>query len=211
MAVLSERWGYDLVLVQDHPYQPRYLDSWTLMTWIAARTGRIRMGSGVLNLALRSPAIVAKSAASLDRLSGGRLVLGIGAGNVWDAVASMGVPRRAPGEAVDALAEAIAVIRATWGTPRPAPAPPSGCDTGGAAAAARRLATGPLPPPRRNAPRPAPGTSHPDRAPRLQAPHAGPGREERRRLDRAARVLPAPPRLAGRQRPDRRGRCRGRP
>jgi len=55
LAVLAERWGYDLVLVQDHPYQPRYLDSWTLMTWIAARTERIRVGSSVLNMALRSP------------------------------------------------------------------------------------------------------------------------------------------------------------
>jgi alkanesulfonate monooxygenase SsuD/methylene tetrahydromethanopterin reductase-like flavin-dependent oxidoreductase (luciferase family) len=64
LAVLSERWGYDLVLVQDHPYQPCYLGSWTLMTWIAARTERIRIGSSVLNMALRSPAIVAKSAAS---------------------------------------------------------------------------------------------------------------------------------------------------
>ena len=87
------------------------------MTWIAARPERIGVGSGVLNMAMRSPAMTAKAAASLDRLSGGRLVLGIGAGNFWDAIASRGVPRRTPSEAVDAFTEAIGVTRATWGTP----------------------------------------------------------------------------------------------
>ncbi len=44
LAVLSEQWGYDLVTVQDHPYHPCYLDSWTLLTWIAARTEQLLVG-----------------------------------------------------------------------------------------------------------------------------------------------------------------------
>ena len=65
LAVLSEKWGYDLVLFQDHPYRPDYLDVWTLMSWVAARTTRIHVAPNVLNMGMRSPPIVAKSAASM--------------------------------------------------------------------------------------------------------------------------------------------------
>ena len=51
-AVLCEQLGYDLVTFQDHPYQPRFLDTWTLLTWVAARTDRIRVSGNVLNLRL---------------------------------------------------------------------------------------------------------------------------------------------------------------
>lgn len=70
--MLSEEWGYDLVMFQDHPYRPDYLDVWTLMSWAAAWTTRIHVAPNVLNMGLRSPVLVAKSAASIDRLTAGR-------------------------------------------------------------------------------------------------------------------------------------------
>ena len=73
LARLSEQLGYDLVTFQDHPYQPRFLDTWTLMTWVAAQTERIRIAANVLNLPMRPPAVLARAAASLDLLSKGPL------------------------------------------------------------------------------------------------------------------------------------------
>lgn len=114
LAVVSERAGYDLVTIQDHPYRSRFLDTWTLLSWIAARTTTVTVAPNVANLPLRGPVILARSAASLDRLSGGRVELGLGSGAFWDAVAANGGPHRSAGEAVTALVDAIAVIRALW-------------------------------------------------------------------------------------------------
>lgn len=116
LAVLSEDAGLDLVTFQDHPYQPSFLDTWTLLSWVAARTERVHLAGNVLNVPLRPPAVLARAAASLDLLSGGRVELGLGAGGFWDAIEGMGMPRLTPGQAVDALDEAIAVIRALWDT-----------------------------------------------------------------------------------------------
>jgi len=111
LAVRSEELGYDLVTFQDHPYQPALLDTWTLLSWGAGRTSRIHLSANVLNLPLRQPAVLARSAISLDQLSGGRLELALGAGAFWDGIAAMGAPQRSPGEAVEALEEGIRVIR----------------------------------------------------------------------------------------------------
>jgi len=121
LAERSEQLGYDLVTFQDHPYQPAYLDTWTLMTWVAARTSRIHLASNVLNLPLRPPAVTARAAASLDLLSAGRFDLGLGAGGFWDAIEAMGGRRLSPGQAVDALDEAIDVIRGIWAEGEQAP------------------------------------------------------------------------------------------
>jgi alkanesulfonate monooxygenase SsuD/methylene tetrahydromethanopterin reductase-like flavin-dependent oxidoreductase (luciferase family) len=114
LAVAAEGAGIDLVTVQDHPYQPAFLDAWTLLSFIAGRTERVQISGNVLNLPLRHPAMLARSAASLDLLTGGRVTMGLGAGFFWDGVAAMGGPHRTPGEGVDALSEAITVIRALW-------------------------------------------------------------------------------------------------
>ena len=70
----------------------------------------------MLNLPLRPPAVVARAAAGLDLLSGGRFDLALGAGAFWDAMVAMGAPRRTPGESITALTEAIDVIRTIWDT-----------------------------------------------------------------------------------------------
>ena len=114
LAELAEALGLDLVAIQDHPYQRRFLDTWTLLTAIGARTRSIRLTPDVASLPMRPPVMLAKSAASLDLITGGRLELGLGAGAFWDAIAGAGGPRRTPKEAVDALVEAIAILRRFW-------------------------------------------------------------------------------------------------
>ena len=116
LARLTEEAGLDLVTFQDHPYQPRFLDTWTLLAWVAAETERATVAPNVLNLPLRPPSVVARAVASLDLLSGGRVALGLGAGAFWEGIEAMGGPRRTPGESVDALGEAIEVLRALWDT-----------------------------------------------------------------------------------------------
>ena len=113
-AVLADRLGFDLVGVQDHPYQRRFFDTWTLLTAIAMRTSRITVFPDVANVPLRPPAMLAKAAASLDILSGGRLELGLGAGGFLEGIKAYGGPVRTPGESVDALEEAMQVIRLLW-------------------------------------------------------------------------------------------------
>ena len=91
------------------------------MSYVAAATTRVRLAGNVLSLPLRNPAVLARSVASLDLLSGGRVELGIGAGAFWAGIGAMGGRRLAPGQAVDALAEAIQVIRQLWDTADPDP------------------------------------------------------------------------------------------
>jgi alkanesulfonate monooxygenase SsuD/methylene tetrahydromethanopterin reductase-like flavin-dependent oxidoreductase (luciferase family) len=114
VAQAVERLGLDYVAVQDHPYQRRFVDTWTLLSMIAATTSRIGLFPDVANLPLRPPAVMAKAAASIDLLSGGRFELGLGAGGFWDAIEAYGGPRRTPGAALAALAEAIEVIHKVW-------------------------------------------------------------------------------------------------
>jgi alkanesulfonate monooxygenase SsuD/methylene tetrahydromethanopterin reductase-like flavin-dependent oxidoreductase (luciferase family) len=118
VAKAADRAGLDLVGIQDHPYQRRFLDTWTLISTLVPITERVRFFPDVANLPLRPPAMLAKAAASLDVLSGGRVEMGLGAGAFWDAVVGMGGPRRTPGEAVHSVEEAIQVMRLVWSDER---------------------------------------------------------------------------------------------
>jgi alkanesulfonate monooxygenase SsuD/methylene tetrahydromethanopterin reductase-like flavin-dependent oxidoreductase (luciferase family) len=113
-VLAAEEAGLDLVAIQDHPYQRRFLDSFSLLAYLAGRASRIRLATDVANLPLRPAAMLAKAAASIDVLSGGRFELGLGAGAQPDRVATMGGAVRQPGEAVEALEEGIEVIRRFW-------------------------------------------------------------------------------------------------
>jgi alkanesulfonate monooxygenase SsuD/methylene tetrahydromethanopterin reductase-like flavin-dependent oxidoreductase (luciferase family) len=113
-AVLAEELGFDLIGIQDHPYQRRFYDTWTLLTAIAMRTERITVFPDVANVPLRPPAMLAKAAASLDILSGGRVELGLGAGGFWEGIKAYDGPTRTPGESVSAVEEAIQVTRLLW-------------------------------------------------------------------------------------------------
>ena len=118
VARAADTAGLDLVGIQDHPYQRRFLDTWTLISTLVPVTEGIRFFPDVANLPLRPPAMLAKAAASLDVLSGGRVELGLGAGAFWDAVVGMGGHRRSPGEAVRSVEEAIKVMKLVWSDER---------------------------------------------------------------------------------------------
>jgi alkanesulfonate monooxygenase SsuD/methylene tetrahydromethanopterin reductase-like flavin-dependent oxidoreductase (luciferase family)/prefoldin subunit 5 len=114
LAEIAEVSGLDLVTLQDHPYQSRHLDAWTLLTVLAARSSTLRFALNVANLPLRPPVVLAKSVSTLDLVTGGRVDLGLGAGAFWDAIVAAGGSRLQPAESVDALREAIEVIRGVW-------------------------------------------------------------------------------------------------
>jgi alkanesulfonate monooxygenase SsuD/methylene tetrahydromethanopterin reductase-like flavin-dependent oxidoreductase (luciferase family) len=115
LALEAERLGYDFVSAADHPTggNPSY-ETTVMLTWIAARTSRIKVASRVLAVPFRRPAMVAKLAASLDLLSGGRFILGLGAGYSDQEITALGAPALSPAGKIDGLAEAIQVIRGAW-------------------------------------------------------------------------------------------------
>ena len=114
LARRADERGLDLIGVQDHPYQWRFLETWSLIGDLLARTERVRLFPDVANLPLRGAAMIAKQAASLDVLSGGRFELGLGAGSFWEAIGAMGGPIRSGREALESLEEAIRIMRAFW-------------------------------------------------------------------------------------------------
>lgn len=140
LAELTEASGLDLATFQDHPYQANFLDTWTLLSFVAARTSRIALSGNVLNLPLRPPAVLARAAASLDLLSHGRFELGLGAGAFWDGVEAMGGNKLTPGQAVDALEEGIEIIKGVWDADAP-----GGVRVEGKYHQARGARRGPLP------------------------------------------------------------------
>jgi probable F420-dependent oxidoreductase len=115
LAVDAERLGFDFVSANDHLHgpMPRH-ETWTLLTWIAAATRRLHVASRVLGVPYRNPAVLAKMAETLDRLSGGRLVLGLGAGAVEEEFAAFGIPTAPLASRLTGLEEAMAIARGVW-------------------------------------------------------------------------------------------------
>jgi alkanesulfonate monooxygenase SsuD/methylene tetrahydromethanopterin reductase-like flavin-dependent oxidoreductase (luciferase family) len=113
-AQVAEAAGYDLALMQDHPYNPEHLDTWTVLGAIAMSTSRILIGSNVSPLPLRPPVMLAKAIASLQVLTHGRVILGLGAGGFPEYLAAFGAPSLSPGESVAALDEGIQLFRRLW-------------------------------------------------------------------------------------------------
>jgi hypothetical protein len=93
-AHAAEGAGFDFISAQDHPYVPDFLDTFALIGALIGQTDRIRFMTNVANLPLRPPQMLAKAAASLDLLSGGRFELGLGAGRAWPQIAGLGGPQR---------------------------------------------------------------------------------------------------------------------
>jgi len=114
-ARLAEEVGFDYVSASDHlngktaSYEP-----WTLLTAVAAQTTRIRVLTRVLAVPYRNPGVLAKMAETLDRLSGGRLILGLGGGFVDDEFRAFGLPIPTNRDRIDGIVEQIAIARKIW-------------------------------------------------------------------------------------------------
>ena len=114
----AEELGFDFVSASDHLHgtQPSF-ETWTMLSWVAAATTRIRVATRVLGVPYRPPPVLAKMAETLDRLSGGRLILGLGGGAVDEEFQAFGLPPRSPRDKVDGLEEAIKITRGLWSQP----------------------------------------------------------------------------------------------
>jgi alkanesulfonate monooxygenase SsuD/methylene tetrahydromethanopterin reductase-like flavin-dependent oxidoreductase (luciferase family) len=113
-AETVEGLGFDSFWVTDHTIL-HPLDCWTGLAALALRTHRLRLGSLVSCVYYRPPALLARMAADVDRLSGGRLVLGLGAGDYPPEFAQLGRPYPPIGERQEALAETAEIVRGLWG------------------------------------------------------------------------------------------------
>jgi probable F420-dependent oxidoreductase len=119
LAMTAEALGFDFVSAADHPAAARpQHEVWTLLTWIAASTSRIKVATRVLGVPYRAPAMVAKMAETLDRLSGGRLILGLGGGYSDDEFRAFGLGVPSPAEKVTGMDEAIRIMHGLWQQPR---------------------------------------------------------------------------------------------
>lgn len=112
VAELAESWGIDSFWLSDHLLAPSpELDVVATLSLLAARTSRMKLGPSVLLLNLRHPLLVAKAFASLDYLSGGRMVMAVGTGANLNDYAACGIPPESRGRRLD---EGIEVLRTVW-------------------------------------------------------------------------------------------------
>ena len=114
----AEQLGFDFVSASDHPHgtQPTH-ETWTMLSWIAAATSRIKVATRVLGVPFRPPAMLAKMAATLDNLSDGRLILGLGGGYSDEEFRAFGLRVPTPKEKVEGLEEAVMIARGLWSQP----------------------------------------------------------------------------------------------
>ncbi|WP_327093026.1 LLM class flavin-dependent oxidoreductase [Nonomuraea sp. NBC_01738] len=141
LARQADRDGLDVFSLSDHPYLGHTVDAYAALGFILGRTERIAGFANVTNLPTRPAPMLARTVTSLSALSGGRIVVGMGAGGLWDRIVDMGVPRLSPGAAVEAFEEAIVLVKLLSGggppvsfegtyyrvrdiEPAPVPAPP---------------------------------------------------------------------------------------
>jgi len=122
-ATLVESMGYHFAMISDHVaitadveerYPAPFYDPFTALTWVAAQTRRLELGTTVIVLPYRHPLLTARMAANLDRLSGGRFILGVGAGWARQEFEALGVPFERRGAMTD---DYLAAIKTAWTQP----------------------------------------------------------------------------------------------
>jgi alkanesulfonate monooxygenase SsuD/methylene tetrahydromethanopterin reductase-like flavin-dependent oxidoreductase (luciferase family) len=118
-AVAADQSGLDLFTVSDHPYYADRLDAYAEIGVVLGRTERISGLVSVTNLPTRPAPMLARTVTSLSSLSGGRIVLGMGVGGLWDDIARLGVEKLSPGQAVRAFEEGIRLVKALGGGGEP--------------------------------------------------------------------------------------------
>src|SRR4051812_35397772 len=115
MVQQADRDGLDIFSLSDHPYLRERLDAYATVGFVLGRTDHISGFANVTNLPTRPAPMLARTVTSLSALSGGRVVLGMGAGGLWDRISDMGVPPLSPADAVDAFEEAIILVKTLSG------------------------------------------------------------------------------------------------
>ena len=164
-ARLADEAGLDVVSVSDHPYFAERVDAYAALGVVLGATSSITGVVIMTNLLSRPAPILARTVTGLSAISGGRVVLGIGAGGMEEEIVALGVPRLSPGARIRALEEAIVLVRALSGggdpvtfdgefyqvtglTPAAAPTPPIWIGAGGpkGLAVTGRRADGWIPP-----------------------------------------------------------------
>jgi alkanesulfonate monooxygenase SsuD/methylene tetrahydromethanopterin reductase-like flavin-dependent oxidoreductase (luciferase family) len=119
-AQTVEGLGFDLLMISDHiavtadvaeQYPAPFYEPFTTLAWLAGLTGRIRLGTTVLIVPYRHPLLIARMAANLNDLSGGRLVLGVGSGWAVQEFGALGVPFQQRGKLTD---DYLRTVRAAW-------------------------------------------------------------------------------------------------
>ncbi len=114
-ARLADGAGLDIVSVGDHPYFADRLDAYAALAFVLGATSNVAGAVIMTNLLSRPAPILARTITGLSTISGGRVVLGLGAGGMQEEIVALGVPRLSPAERIRALEEAITLVRALSG------------------------------------------------------------------------------------------------